>query len=296
MSTNRWVANSIARQGQTTNGISQAMVAGKVLALLNKLSTSNFDSISDQVIVWANVSENERDARTLRQVITIIYDTAVDEASRSELYARLCRKVMEQISPKVMEDGVQTSDGRHVAGAHLFRKHILNRAQEEFERGWSFAELVMTSKLFSDEYYTAQKARRRSIGYITFLGELFKLQMLTERIMHECVKALLMGGESDSESIEGLCTLLNIIGCLMDTPRARAFMDVYFSRMKEMTKQPKLSLRLRFMLLNTIELRERNWIPRANKLVQAAVISIPRTVSTLQDNYVTCGWTIAKRL
>jgi len=44
--------------------------------------------------------------------------------------------------------------------------------------------------LYSEEYYAAQKAKRRGLGLIKFIGELFKLQMLTERIMHECVKKL----------------------------------------------------------------------------------------------------------
>ena len=36
-----------------------------------------------------------------------------------------------------------------------------------------------------------------------FIGELYKLQMLTARIMHECVKKLLM--TTDEESLECLC-------------------------------------------------------------------------------------------
>jgi translation initiation factor 4G len=39
--------------------------------------------------------------------------------------------------------------------------------------------------LYSDEYYAVQKAKRQGLG-LKFIGELFKLQMLTERIMHDC--------------------------------------------------------------------------------------------------------------
>ena len=41
--------------------------------------------------------------------------------------------------------------------------------------------------LYSDEYYTTQKAKWQGLGLIKFIGELFKLQMLTECIMHKCV-------------------------------------------------------------------------------------------------------------
>jgi hypothetical protein len=33
--------------------------------------------------------------------------------------------------------------------------------------------------------------KQHGLGLIKFIGELFKLQMLTERIMHECAKKLL---------------------------------------------------------------------------------------------------------
>jgi hypothetical protein len=42
--------------------------------------------------------------------------------------------------------------------------------------------------LYSDKYYTvytAMKAKRQGLGLIKSIGELSKLQMLTERIMHE---------------------------------------------------------------------------------------------------------------
>ncbi|KAJ7212570.1 hypothetical protein GGX14DRAFT_393471 [Mycena pura] len=39
--------------------------------------------------------------------------------------------------------------------------------------------------LYSDEYYAAQKAKRQGLGLIKFIGGLFKLEMLTERIMHD---------------------------------------------------------------------------------------------------------------
>ena len=66
-----------------------------------------------------------------------------------------------------------------------------------------------TFKMRSDWYYTAVcspcsdpracgpsaqedlKARRRMLGNIQFIGELFKEKMLTEKIMHECIVKLL---------------------------------------------------------------------------------------------------------
>lgn len=54
------------------------------------------------------------------------------------------------------------------------------------------------------------KARQRSLGNIRFIGELYKLKMLTARIMHGCVKKLLCS--TDEESLECLCRLLTTVG------------------------------------------------------------------------------------
>ena len=103
--------------------------------------------------------------------------------------------------------------------------------------------------LYSEEYYAAQKAKQRGLGLIKFIGELFKLQMLTERIMHECVKKLLGNVDNpEEEEIESLCKLLTTVGIILDTQKARAHMDVYFSQMKELTKSLHVTPHMQFML------------------------------------------------
>jgi translation initiation factor 4G len=273
VSANRWVAGSTRRSGPGVDGESPEMVERKVKGLLNKLTMERFDSISDQIITWANKSEREKDGRTLIQVIKLVFEKATDEATFSEMYARLCRKMMEQISPKVQDDGIKNPEGKPFAGGHLFRKYLLNRCQEDFERGWVAKEATAAaaaskatedkavkeanentkeaeeSELYSEEYYAAAKAKRRGLGLIRFIGELFKLQMLTERIMHECIKKLLGNVENpEEEEIESLCKLLTTVGSLLDTQKARLHLDVYFSRMRELTKNKNVNSRMMFML------------------------------------------------
>jgi len=273
ISANRWVAGSTRRSGSGVDTDSPEMVDRKVKGLLNKLTMERFDSISDQIIAWANKSEREKDGRTLIQVIKLVFEKATDEATFSEMYARLCRKMMDLISPKVQDDGIKNAEGKPFAGGQLFRKYLLNRCQEDFERGWVAKETTAAaaatkatedravkeanektkgeeeSELYSEEYYAAAKAKRRGLGLIRFIGELFKLQMLTERIMHECIKKLLGNVENpEEEEIESLCKLLTTVGSLLDTQKARAHLDVYFSRMRELTKNKNVNSRMVFML------------------------------------------------
>ena len=270
VSANRWVATSTHDNGSGLE--SPESIRRKVKALLNKLTMERFDSISDHIITWENKSEKEKDGRTLIQVIKLVFEKATIEARYSEMYARLCRKMMEQISPKVQNDDIKNSEGKPSAGGDLFRKYFLSRCQEDFERVWVAKEATAAaatkattdkavkgaseetkggeeSELYSDEYHAAAKAKRRRLGLIRFIAELFKLQMLTERIMHECIKKLLGNAEHpEEEKIESLCKLLITVGGLLDTPKARVHLDVYFACLRELTKNKNVNARMVFMV------------------------------------------------
>ncbi|KAF9784685.1 armadillo-type protein [Thelephora terrestris] len=251
-------------------------VERKVTALLNKLTMTNFDSISDQIIEWANESETESDGRTLVHVIRLVYERAIDEARWSEMHARLCRKMMKTISPEVQDDGIRHADGKPIAGGQLFRKYLLNRCQEDFERGWAkkdaaasaakasedaavnlkAAKTSAEAELYSDEYYAAQKAKRQGLGLVQFIGELYKFTNADGA----CHARMVENPEEDE--IESLCRLLATVGRLLDNSKAQAHMDIYFTRMKELSKSNSVVPRMQFMLQDIIELRGRAWIQR----------------------------------
>ncbi|KAG8915184.1 hypothetical protein FRC00_006841 [Tulasnella sp. 408] len=110
---------------------------------------------------------------------------------------------------------------------------------------------------------TEQTAKRQGLGLVRFIGELFKLQMLTERIMHECIKKLLSKiDDPEEEEIESVCKLMTTVGDALDTPRAKGHMDIYFGRMQIWADNQNVASRVRYMLLNVIELRQRSWRPR----------------------------------
>ena len=229
-------------------------VERKVKALLNKLTMKNFNSISDQIIEWANKSEAEKDGRTLIHVIRLVFEQAI-EVAQPEIHARLCRKMMETISPNIQDDGIRSADGKPITGGQLFRKYLLNRCQEDFERGLTAkvsedaAETSGEVDLYSNDYHAARKAKRQGPGVAQFIGELYKMQMLTERIMHECIKKLLANVDNPTEEeIEGLCRLMTTVGRLLDNPKARAHMDIYFARMEMLGKDGSVAPRMQSML------------------------------------------------
>ncbi|ORX91369.1 hypothetical protein K493DRAFT_339395 [Basidiobolus meristosporus CBS 931.73] len=282
-SENRWVPVSLKPTSNHEDEIRSEDIVRKVKSLLNKLTLEKFDSISEKITEYGNLSAQENDGKSLQTVIQITFEKATDEPNFVSIYASLCRRMMDKLSPEVKDENVKNKDGKYIIGGSLFRKYLLSRCQEEFEKGWKVNSPLDPAAegadaLLSDEYYIAAKAKRRGLGLIMFIGELFKLGMLTERIMHECIKRLLSNVQSpEEEETESLCKLMTTVGKQLDRKEAKAYMDTYFARVKEMSVNRKLSSRIRFMLLDIIELRAHNWVPRR----EAAG---PKTISQIHED------------
>ncbi|KAI8347221.1 armadillo-type protein, partial [Mortierella sp. GBAus27b] len=245
--------------------INHGQVARKIVGLLNRLTPEKFDSISDTIVDIANLGAKKKDGAILKLCTQIIFGKATNEPIFACVYAKLCHKLHEKISKDVKDASIAGS-----VGGKLFRKYLLHRCQEDFTKGWkgkagvdgvSLNDKDGGPDLMSDEYYIMMKAKRQGLGLIHFIGELFKLQMLTEKIMHECVKKLLANvKDPEEEEIEGLCKLMTTIGLQLDHEKARSHMDVYFSHMAELTKNNKLPSRIRFMVQDVIDLRANKWV------------------------------------
>ncbi|RGP70512.1 translation initiation factor 4g [Fusarium longipes] len=277
---NGWKPTSIGKSATTTAAapgghMEPDMVQRKVKAALNKMTPEKFDRIADQILLIASQSKEEADGRTLRQVIQLTFEKATDEAHWASMYAKFCKRMLETMSPEVRDERIKDKNGQVVSGGNLFRKYLLNRCQEEFERGWAVnlpekpdeedeGKKTGEAALLSDEYYAAAAAKRRGLGLVQFIGELYKLGMLTERIMHECVHKLVdYKGVPDEAEIESLSKLLRTIGGNLDqTEKGRPMMDAYFQRIQTMMDLPELPSRLKFMLMDVVDLRRAKWVSK----------------------------------
>ncbi|KAK2594218.1 hypothetical protein QQS21_008060 [Conoideocrella luteorostrata] len=280
ISSSGWKPTSVGSKGASPAATGSAyldpeMVQRKVKAALNKMTPENFDKIANQILIIAGQSKDESDGRTLRQVIQLTFEKATDESHWASMYARFCKRMLENMSADVRDERIKDKNGNIVSGGNLFRKYLLNRCQEEFERGWSTnlpqpkeeeggEDGSKKAAMLTDEYYAAEAAKRRGLGLVQFIGELYKLGMLTERIMHECVHKLVdYKGVPDEAEIESLSKLLRTIGANLDaTEKGRPMMDAYFQRIQSMADLPELQSRLKFMLMDVIDLRKANWISK----------------------------------
>ncbi|CAF4270107.1 unnamed protein product [Rotaria sp. Silwood2] len=238
-----------------------------VKSILNKVTPQTFDKLQKKL----EALEIDRYER-LEGMITIFFSKAVDEPAFSFLYAKLCKQFQKK------QVTVPTEDGKQIT--HYFRQILLTRCQKEFENDYrqeieyekrkAEVEAITDEKKRKEEAEKLEedlvKAKRRKLGNIFFIGELFKLQMLTDTIMYDCIEYLLRD-KTDEESLECLCRLLRTIGKELDSKANEKSanknnLEKHYRELDGIIKEQKASARIRFMIQDLIELRQASWVAR----------------------------------
>lgn len=264
-------------------------------ASLNKITPENYDRL------FAKITEEDiSSAESLKQFITQVIDKSLMEPKFCELYAKLCED---------LSAALPTSFGEDENGKPLtFKRILLNNCQKEFEHGDKMIDdavagielngseeelsepkaktddpkldkiLCKPKSQVSDQErkyvndsieFKKKLARRRKLGLMQFIGELYKHQLLNAKIILRCVSNLLglpqTGSDEtepewpDDERVEALCKLLSTIGDKIDVPNYQTYMDSYFKRMQQIADERRVDSRRRFMILDTLDLRKNGW-------------------------------------
>ncbi|KAL5103490.1 Eukaryotic translation initiation factor 4 gamma 1 [Taenia crassiceps] len=223
----------------------------EVLSLLNKVTPDNFIS-SVKSILAIHVESPD----TLEVFVQLIFQKAANEPNFTYLYSQLCVVLSERARNFEPENAYST-----------FKLLLLKRCENEFFKRQSID-------------FTNSVARQRCIGAVRFIAHLGYIKAIPDKILHDCVKALLLFYPKENEHIaldmECLCEFMKIAGSYMDTPKARNLMDQYFDRIAQIVERASperlrkngrerkfipLSTRTRFILLDIIDLRKNKWMP-----------------------------------
>jgi len=250
----------------------------KVRAILNKLTPQKFETLVKQ-FQELPIDKKEK----MESAMELVFEKAVDEPAFSVAYAQMCHNLAQR----------EINDGDEKV---KFRTILIRRVQKEFDHDYMKdvdMELKKKSedtsvseeerKRAREEFETQErKARKRSLGNIRFIGELYNLQLLTLNIMHDCVNKLI--SKTDEESLECLCKLITTVGSQFDKetnvvlanqkegkisntkmvksyPSVRAI-SVYFDRMHFIIEKRTTSSRVRFLMQDVIDLKKASWKKR----------------------------------
>ncbi|KAL8609080.1 hypothetical protein ACOMHN_033673 [Nucella lapillus] len=265
----RWVPPSVVRRDAGTSNDRHDQIFRHVRGILNKLTPEKFDKLSLELL---NVGIDS--PVILKGVILLIFDKALEEPKYSKLYAQLCHRLCED-APN-FDPSSSTSS---------FRRQLLNKCQDEFENRSKATEAFdkKDGPLTEEECEQYHVAKEKMLGNIKFIGELGKLDMLHEGILHKCIQQLLEKKKNTplrdmAEDLECLCQIIRTVGPRLDTQKAKTWMNQYFSRIKVYALNEELPSRIRFMLQDLIELRKNEWQPR-----KVAAENGPKTISAIRQ-------------
>ena len=259
---NPWKPSMMLETNSKTDKLQKA-----VRGILNKLTPQKFDVLVKQFLEVEVEYEPEHEfEEQMKACIRVIFDSAIDRPEFSVLYAYMCNHLK---IPKLQ--GVEVD----------FLKILINHTQREFEASLktNFELENKNTKLIKDEKARAEaeesysivtsRARRRCFGNIQFIGALYMLKILGKPIVHECIKKLLgkkadkLFDLHDELSLECLCRLLLIVGKDLDHGKGKSKMASYFKEIESIIEGRKTeSSRVRFLLMDLVELRKRQWVPR----------------------------------
>ena len=100
------------------------------------------------------------------------------------------------------------------------------------------------------------------VNHIIFIGELFKASVIKCKIINECIEILFQ--DPEDWKIECICNLLTTVGENFEKMQKvilnpKELLELYISNLEEIKQNKLCSSRIRFMILDLLELRARNW-------------------------------------
>uniref|UniRef100_A0A4W5PAA7 Eukaryotic translation initiation factor 4 gamma 2 n=2 Tax=Hucho hucho TaxID=62062 RepID=A0A4W5PAA7_9TELE len=221
-SVQRWVPSRSTRRDANASNEKERhdAIFRKVRGILNKLTPEKFDKLCLELL---NVGVDSK--LVLKGVILLIVDKALEEPKYSSLYAQLCLRLAED-APNF--DGpspeIQTSQKQSTT----FRRLLISKLQDEFENRARNVEIYdkHDNPLTSEEEEQHAIAKFKMLGNIKFIGELGKLDLIHESILHKCIKTLLekkkrVQLKDMGEDLECLCQIMRTVGPRLDHEKAR---------------------------------------------------------------------------
>ncbi|KAJ3207109.1 Eukaryotic translation initiation factor 4 gamma 1 [Dinochytrium kinnereticum] len=177
------------------------------MGLLNKLTPEKFDGIAGQIAALPILSES-----LLVGIVDLIFSKAVSEKQYQPSCAKVCAH---------LDASYSAATGSEIG--RKFRQFLLDKLQKEFKKGacWASVDQEDMEKLF--------RVKREALGNLTFIGELFKAQLVHQGIVHDCLTRLLNHLLAmDEDGTEALCIFIQALGMRLEE-MSKAKMKKVFS-------------------------------------------------------------------
>jgi len=186
----------------------------QVVSILNKLTESNFDTLSTELLCSA-VEDVRNDDHMSMTLVKCLFNKALNQVEHQKLYADVWRK--------------------------LLNVHPMSQKLE--------------SQMMQVCLYEYSKPRHKKAGIFAmkWVAQLCKKKISTsEEIVHKILSDMFIDDQRE-EKVELWCKLIEALKQTINTNK-------YFPQLKKL--KTKFSARIRFMIMDLEDLKQRNWVPR----------------------------------
>lgn len=271
----RWKANVFKKKDSSSDDNAEHtetddVILKKALLIMNKLSLTKFDKLSD-AFIDTGIGNNES---CLAGAIELIVKKAQDEPHFAAMYAALCMK----LSRTHLEFEASSKK------KNKFKKMLLTICQKEFEVDTDTKIANAIEGIEEEEERELKKAiiKKHYLGHMRFIGELYKGDLISIKIMLHLLPKLLEGKNSDGdesvdeEKVECFVKLMTVIGLILEqqsiamkdikkTDPYEKLTDCWETVEKyagKLSSKFNISNRIKFMLQDLLEMRAKGWVTR----------------------------------
>ncbi|KAL3916581.1 MAG: hypothetical protein SGILL_005111 [Bacillariaceae sp.] len=234
-----FVTDGAEEEGATATEKDEEIVA-KGLVILNKISWTTLDRLTIKFMEETNLKENES---IRKECIAMLIKKAQTEQHFGPMYAQLCLIIGKQFKP--------------------FKKELLVQCQKEFELDTDHKIAKAVEGITDPEeiQYHTDLIRKAYLGHMTFLGELYLRDVVKLAVMIYCLEELLKD-ETHDDSIECFAHLMTTMGQKLDNHAIQNKKPFDWDTVIALRNSKTMSNRIKFLLQDLLELRERGWIQR----------------------------------
>lgn len=248
----RWKSKTMKSSSSSTDLLQSENEAGSketaemtALLILNKISWTTLDRLTVQLMDQTGLVE---DAEARKEIIRLLIQKAQSETHFGPMYAQMCTIISKKLKQ--------------------FKKELLSTCQGEFETD-STDRIALATKTEDGKpmdpeeiEYHSMLIRKQYVGHIKFLGELYLRDVVKLSVMTYCLDELLKD-ETNEENLECFSQLMSTMGeKLVGHSKKKNSKPFDWNRVIKLQNSSKISNRIRYMLQDLIELKDRGWVLR----------------------------------
>jgi hypothetical protein len=226
----------------------QEKIKRSIKSTMNKVLPTNLNKLREQLLETGKQSTNN-----LIVLVQCIFEKAWSEVKYTEMYANLCKFLKEKLEgycfPELEHDS-------NYGKRNLFKYELLERCQNVFTQ----APSEDYSGLSPEDIDSRKEIiKKKTLGNVRFIGELFKVGLITTKVILGCVDSLICKENLDENKLEGACILLSTGGSSFERSKVLKETESIFKTLDDIMKKESLSSKIKFKIMDLIDERNNQW-------------------------------------